>query len=157
MAKPLTLEQWSSIMSLQCHEEEYVLHSEYPKIILHAAECTSRWTGVNFKPVLSVFCHVSGPYLDHKTFWARMRVYTKLIQPNFMFMAYVKHPERIGVGLDVFSSSINHSCAPNAHYFFGGRELRVRSLRSIRPNEEIQKSYMKNTYYYVFRQHRLRS
>lgn len=55
-----------------------------------------------------------------------------------MFTAYVKHPERIGGGFDVFSSSINHSCAPNAHDFFGRRELRVRSLRSIRPDEEIQ-------------------
>lgn len=74
-----------------------------------------------------------------------------------MFMAGLEHPERIGLGLDVFSSLMNQSCAPNAHYFFEGLELRVRPLRSIRPGEKIEISYMNNTYNYVFRQRGLKS
>ena len=36
---------------------------------------------------------------------------------------------------------INHSCDPNAHVFFEGGQLRVRSLKAIAAGEEITVSY----------------
>ena len=63
-----------------------------------------------------------------------------------MSMADLSGCERLGLGLNVFASLMNHSCDPNAHYFFEGLGLRVRALRSIHPGEEIQISYLDPTY-----------
>ena len=50
----------------------------------------------------------------------------------------------LGTSFDIFASLFNHSCDPNAHIFFEGRTLRVRSLRCIPSGEEITISYIGN-------------
>ncbi len=52
---------------------------------------------------------------------------------------------------------MNHSCEPNAAYFFEGPEFRVRSTRTIRPEEEITISYIDPTLGFDFRQELLRT
>lgn len=52
---------------------------------------------------------------------------------------------------------MNHSCEPNADYFFEGPELRVRSTRTIPLGKEITISYIDSTFGFDFRQEQLRS
>lgn len=51
---------------------------------------------------------------------------------------------------------MNHSCDPNAGYFFEGPELRVRSTRTIRTEEERTISYIDPTTGFDYRQEQLR-
>jgi SET and MYND domain-containing protein len=48
----------------------------------------------------------------------------------------------VGYAFDVVTAMINHSCDPNAHVFFEGDQLRVRSLKDIAAGEEITISYV---------------
>lgn len=49
--------------------------------------------------------------------------------------------ELYGWALDLLSSTLNHSCDPNAFLFFEGRQLRLRSLKRIAPGEELTICY----------------
>lgn len=50
--------------------------------------------------------------------------------------------ESVGYALDLVTAVINHSCDPNAHVFFQGRQLKVRSLKKIAPGDEITICYL---------------
>ncbi len=54
-------------------------------------------------------------------------------------------PETFGAIFDPITAVLNNSCAPNAFAFFEGNELRVRSLKSISPGEEITICYIDPT------------
>lgn len=47
-----------------------------------------------------------------------------------------------GTTLDLVGSFMNHSCDPNAHVFFEGSQLRVRSLKLINAGDEITQTYL---------------
>lgn len=47
-----------------------------------------------------------------------------------------------GAALDLVASFMNHSCDPNAHAFFEGTQLRVRSLKPIQAGDEITLAYV---------------
>lgn len=56
----------------------------------------------------------------------------------------IRPPETIdqyGTFLDLVVSTINHSCAANAHAFFEGRQLRCRALKDIPAGTEITFNY----------------
>ncbi|KAK1759017.1 hypothetical protein QBC47DRAFT_336635 [Echria macrotheca] len=55
-------------------------------------------------------------------------------------LSHLRNP--VGLALDWLSPTINHSCLPNAHVFFEGNILRLRSLRKIKAEEEITISYI---------------
>ncbi|CAJ2501917.1 Uu.00g047700.m01.CDS01 [Anthostomella pinea] len=61
----------------------------------------------------------------------------------------------LGTALDVVGSVMNHSCNPNVCLFFEGKELRVRSLRTIEPGEEIMHCYTDVQCDVLLRQRRL--
>jgi hypothetical protein len=63
----------------------------------------------------------------------------------------------IGSCLDSRAALMNHSCDPNAAFFFEGPELRVRSTGVIPAGEEITISYTDPTESFDFRQEQLRS
>ncbi|OLL24866.1 N-lysine methyltransferase SMYD2-B [Neolecta irregularis DAH-3] len=49
------------------------------------------------------------------------------------------------IGLGVYpsaSANYNHSCWPNAIYFFKGRDLVIKAIRDLEPNTEIQIAYL---------------
>jgi SET domain-containing protein len=46
-----------------------------------------------------------------------------------------------GIALDLLSCTINHSCDPNAFLYVEGGHVFARSLRPIKPSEEITVSY----------------
>lgn len=58
----------------------------------------------------------------------------------------------VGASLDLVSAVINHSCAPNAHIFFEGTQLRLRSLTKIPAGAELTISYVDPTIYLSGRQ-----
>jgi SET and MYND domain-containing protein len=61
----------------------------------------------------------------------------------------------IGTFFDQLAGLINHSCSPNAFMVMDGPKLSVRSLRSIKKDEEILISYVDATEPYAFRQEAL--
>lgn len=63
----------------------------------------------------------------------------------------------VGSCLDPLAALMNHSCEPNAAFFFEHRELRVRSTRSIAPGEELTISYINETDSFDYRQEQLSS
>jgi len=71
----------------------------------------------------------------------------------------IESPEgaMIGSCLDSCAALMNHSCDPNAAFFFEGPELRVRSTRIIPAGGEITISYINPTESFDFRQEQLRS
>lgn len=52
------------------------------------------------------------------------------------------YKEDVGVAFDTLTTTINHSCDPNAFVYFEGKELRVRSLKKIAAGEEITILYV---------------
>ena len=72
-----------------------------------------------------------------------------------MFVTDLESLNMRGIGLVVFAALLNHSCEPNAHYFFEGLELRARSLRAIEAGEEILVSYTDESFDHGFRQWKL--
>lgn len=58
----------------------------------------------------------------------------------------------VGYALDLVTATINHSCDPNAHVFFEGNQLFVRSIKKIEPGEEITISYIEPTFEVAKRQ-----
>jgi hypothetical protein len=63
----------------------------------------------------------------------------------------------VGSSLDPFAALMNHSCDPNSTVFFEGPELRVRSIKTIAPGEEITISYMDPNESFELRQDHLLS
>ncbi|GAB1318472.1 Histone-lysine N-methyltransferase set-6 [Madurella fahalii] len=53
--------------------------------------------------------------------------------------------ESVGYALDLVTAVMNHSCDPNAFAFFDGRQLYVRSLKTIAAGEEITICYLDPT------------
>ncbi|KAK5652890.1 hypothetical protein OQA88_9556 [Cercophora sp. LCS_1] len=58
----------------------------------------------------------------------------------------------VGFSLDILSAAINHSCVPNAHIFFEGTQLRLRSLTKIPAGAELTISYVDPTVLFTGRQ-----
>jgi SET domain len=63
----------------------------------------------------------------------------------------------VGSCLDPLAALMNHSCDPNSAFFFKRRELRVQSIRSIAPGEELTISYTNETDNFDHRQKELSS
>lgn len=63
--------------------------------------------------------------------------------------------ERVGMGLYVQASRLNHSCQPNCWTCFHGNNLFVRTLRKIQPEEELTISYIDLCTHYAARQQML--
>ncbi|KAM7198110.1 hypothetical protein V8F33_005168 [Rhypophila sp. PSN 637] len=64
--------------------------------------------------------------------------------------------ESVGAALDLVTTTINHSCEPNAFVFFEGTQLRVRSLKRIASGGEISICYVDPTIDTVRRQSMLK-
>ncbi len=53
--------------------------------------------------------------------------------------------DSVGYAFDMATAMINHSCKPNAHVFFEGQKLWVRSLQKIPAGGEITICYLDPT------------
>lgn len=62
----------------------------------------------------------------------------------------------LGLALDPKSSSINHSCEPNAVVVFDGPRLSVRALKALKAGEEVSISYIDSSAPYGVRQAELK-
>lgn len=49
--------------------------------------------------------------------------------------------DQCGTFLDLVVATVNHSCDPNTHVFFEGRELRCRALKDIPAGTEVTLHY----------------
>ena len=52
--------------------------------------------------------------------------------------------EHIGYGLYLGASILDHSCAPNAHWHFRGKEVIIRTTENVSDFSDLRISYLKN-------------
>jgi len=72
------------------------------------------------------------------------------VKLNCMSLDHLER-EGLGIAFDPLAAKMNHSCDPNAFFFFEGAHIRVRSLRPIRSGEEVTISYIDNTLHRSYR------
>ena len=64
---------------------------------------------------------------------------------NCTRVRFTSRKEPVGVALDLLTSTVNHSCSPNAFAFWEEGQLRVRSLKSLKANDEMTVCYLDPT------------
>ena len=52
--------------------------------------------------------------------------------------------EIIGYGLYLGSSALDHSCAPNAHWHFRGKDMIIRTIANVNNFSDLRQSYLQN-------------
>ena len=62
--------------------------------------------------------------------------------------------EHIGFGLYLGTSVLDHSCAPNSHWHFQGKEMIIRTIDEVKDFSEIRKSYLERTHFQHFQAQR---
>ncbi|KAM7187351.1 hypothetical protein V8F20_011015 [Naviculisporaceae sp. PSN 640] len=73
-------------------------------------------------------------------------------QTNCIRLRPASNKNSVGAALDLVTTTINHSCEPNAFAFFEGNQLKVRSLKRIAAGAEITICYVDPTIDTVRRQ-----
>ena len=52
--------------------------------------------------------------------------------------------ENIGFGLYLGTSALDHSCAPNAHWHFRGKDMIIRAIENVNNFSDLRQSYLQN-------------
>ena len=52
--------------------------------------------------------------------------------------------ENIGFGLYLGTSALDHSCAPNAHWHFRGKDMIIRAIDNVNNFSDLRQSYLQN-------------
>ena len=52
--------------------------------------------------------------------------------------------EIIGYGLYLGTSALDHSCAPNAHWHFRGKDMIIRTIENVNDFSDLRQSYLQN-------------
>ena len=71
-----------------------------------------------------------------------MEIYGKMMVNAFNIVNGVI--ENIGYGLYLGTSVLDHSCAPNAHWHFRGKDMIIRSIEKVNDFSELRHSYLQN-------------
>ncbi|TLD15283.1 hypothetical protein PspLS_10710 [Pyricularia sp. CBS 133598] len=115
-----TERQWKALMQLESHFEEQ--HEDLRSDILAKVHDWGRRMGTD---------------VDFMTVWELLCI----IFTNSMNIRPADADVSFGTSLDLVVSMINNDCSPNAHVFFEGSQVRVRSLKAISAGGEITVSY----------------
>ena len=71
-----------------------------------------------------------------------MEIYGKMMVNAFNIVNGVI--ENIGYGLYLGTSVLDHSCAPNAHWHFRGKDMIIRSIENVNNFSDLRHSYLQN-------------
>ncbi|KAH8732873.1 hypothetical protein GQ44DRAFT_821129 [Phaeosphaeriaceae sp. PMI808] len=131
-------DQWSMLCELQTHGDDFKRSGDYRNIELMAMGASE------FSSTQSQF---------DKNFVAEM--YARVLTNSLTLITPTLDP--LGLILDPTLGHINHSCDPNAFVMMDGPLVSLRTLKSIKKDEEVYISYIDTTNPYHRRQSELKA